>query len=66
MTQNAVFGVLVGDALNQHSKHLHVGWLWLRLHDSHGTGVMAKALARSAEVGRIPGLARFLSNGRAV
>ena len=34
----AVLGVLVGDALNQPSKHLPVGWLWLRLHDAHRTG----------------------------
>jgi hypothetical protein len=46
----AVLGVLVGDALSQPSKHLSVGWLWLRLHDAHRTGLVAKTLARGAEV----------------
>jgi hypothetical protein len=40
-----VLGVLVGDALNQSSKHLPIGWLWLRLHDAHRTGLVAEALA---------------------
>jgi hypothetical protein len=50
----AVLGVLVGDALNQPSKHLPVGWLWLRLHDMDRTRPAADALAvrRSDEVCR--------------
>ena len=51
----AVLGVLVGDPLNQPSKHLPVGWLWLRLHDAHRTGLVAKALARGAAVRRQSG-----------
>ena len=42
----AVLGVLVGDPLNQPSEHLPIGWLWLRPHDAHRTGLVAKALAR--------------------
>jgi hypothetical protein len=38
----AVLGVLVGDALNQPRERLPVGWLWLRLHDAHRTGLVVK------------------------
>ena len=41
----AVLGVLVGDALDQPGQHLPIGWLWLRLHDAHRSGLVAKALA---------------------
>jgi hypothetical protein len=57
----AALGVLVGDALNQPSEHLPVGWLWLRPHDAHRTGVVGKTLARGAEVGRSLGARGSLS-----
>src|SRR5262249_19833700 len=48
----AVLGVLIGDAFNQSSKDLPVGWQWLRLHDLHRTGPVAKTLASGTEVRR--------------
>jgi hypothetical protein len=45
----AVLAVLVGDALNQPSENLPVGWLWLRLHGAQRTALVAEALARGAE-----------------
>jgi hypothetical protein len=38
----AVLAVLVGYALDQPGKHLPVGWLWLRPHAAHRTGLVAK------------------------
>ena len=58
----AVLGVLVGDALDQPGQHLPVGWLWLRLHDVHRTGLVAKTLARGAKVGRSLAARGLLSN----
>jgi hypothetical protein len=48
----SVLGVLIGDALDQPSKHLSVGWLWVRLDDAHRTDLVAKALARGSMGGR--------------
>jgi hypothetical protein len=42
----AVVGILVGDALNQPSQYLPIGWLRLHLlHDVYRTGLVAKTLA---------------------
>jgi hypothetical protein len=41
----AVVGILVGDAFNQPSQQLPIGWLRLHLHDVYRTGFVAKTLA---------------------
>jgi hypothetical protein len=52
----AVFGVLVGDALNQSCQHLSVGWLWLRLHTPIVLNLVAETLPGGRRFGAALGL----------
>jgi hypothetical protein len=40
-----IVGILVGNALNQPGQDFPIGWLRLRLHDWHRSGLGARTLA---------------------
>jgi hypothetical protein len=49
----SVVGILAGDALNQPGEHLPIRWLRLRVHDVHGSGLVANTLAPAPSSGAI-------------